>query len=519
MHKFLFFRRVYPRLWFLPRNLRRDLITHSLFDQQSNRRGNMLDRVNLKSNLARSLSMPANLDAKESQALQKNKDIQAGRAQTASNLSINMTESHQKNSSGAKQTYTLSGCLPGIFSVKSRTIGSNDENVQLQRPERRIPYADSLVEKTMAKFPLSPKTNAYQTYTDPSQNTSELTKEFALQQTILARKALYTPATMLAQELQQAATKLHQLYTELTPINQDALGARILGTQGLLPGKDRSDLGKVLEKVAQNNRVNANDRAIVIALMGDMGALYADTGATTGTARSKEASAALRSKLNEQLHMMGLHVPNKEIIQDIQKRGGSDTVGPNKKQERTRPSYQNDLEIPLRTGIHNRGKSADEVLEISQDDRLRQARWAVAQLDTTLIQNTTEPLAGHMSGSPAEILQVWDMLRGEKPNDQYMHALDSHRNNPSVWDPMHHLTEQTRAQHYARAAGAAAFLIGNGYHSAVEVTEGILNYTGQSLRSPNILDNEKNDAATLFGHGAATSLIGELLDTNAVSGN
>jgi hypothetical protein len=111
------------------------------------------------------------------------------------------------------------------------------------------------------------------------------------------------------------------------------------------------------------------------------------------------------------------------------------------------------------------------------------------------------------------------MLRGEQSNDQYMRVLDNQRNNPSVWDPMQHLNEEVRAQHYARAAGAAAFLIGNGYHSAVEVTEGILSYTGQRMRSPEILENGKKDAADLFGHGAATSLIGELLDAHAVSGS
>lgn len=203
----------------------------------------MLDRVTSKSNLARSLSMPANPDASASEALRKNQDIQLSRAQTTSNVSINNAEPNQTNSLGGKQAYTASGCLPGIFFVKSQATGSHDENVQLQRPERRMPYSDSLVAETTVKFPFLPKTNAYQTHADPSKNTSASTKELALHQTILARKALYTPSKMLTQELQQAAIKLHQLYTDLTPQNQNALGARILGTQGLLPGQDRSELG------------------------------------------------------------------------------------------------------------------------------------------------------------------------------------------------------------------------------------------------------------------------------------
>ena len=87
---------------------------------------------------------------------------------------------------------------------------------------------------------------------------------------------------------------------------------------------------------------------------------------------------------------------------------------------------------------------------------------------------------------------------------------------------MHELGEKHKAfassperkERLARSAAAAAFLVGQGYHSAMEVAEGVLRYDGQSLRKALEADKDtyKNqDAGDLLHAGAATHLIMELL--------
>lgn len=88
-----------------------------------------------------------------------------------------------------------------------------------------------------------------------------------------------------------------------------------------------------------------------------------------------------------------------------------------------------------------------------------------------------------------------------------------------VPSPLSDLTSAEQAQRYARAAGASAFLVGLGYHSAVEVLEGILVYTGQSIRTQGTLSSLQRDSAHLFGHGAATDLMTELFKTNTLPGS
>lgn len=122
-----------------------------------------------------------------------------------------------------------------------------------------------------------------------------------------------------------------------------------------------------------------------------------------------------------------------------------------------------------------------------------------------------------MSGSPAEILQTWDMLCGLTGEEQYVGALtrsSARQEREKFFHPMSDFTSVEQAQRYARAAGASAFLVGLGYHSTVEVLEGILVYTGQNIRTEGTLSQSQRDAAHLFGHGAATDLITELFITN-----
>lgn len=76
------------------------------------------------------------------------------------------------------------------------------------------------------------------------------------------------------------------------------------------------------------------------------------------------------------------------------------------------------------------------------------------------------------------------MLRGKKAHEQFIGILNAgneHNNKMLMLSP------EEQKQHFARAAGAGAYLVALGYHSAVEIIENILAYTGQSLRENDIL--------------------------------
>ncbi|MFC4159302.1 hypothetical protein [Chitinimonas lacunae] len=335
-----------------------------------------------------------------------------------------------------------------------------------------------------------------------------LTRDLALRQTAAARGLLYAPGDHLRNELGLAAVELYGLAESLGVHDgmQQALGARLLGSEGILAHQGPDALLGALRRVAQDlppgpSVASAQDRAVVLALMGDIGALYANTGATTGVeGRSPDQAEALRLLLSDQMARQGLTPPDTGSTQLVQAFGGSSAVGPAKKDERIRP--ENDR--PPRSGIHNLGQEVDQMLGIPANERLPATRWDVAQLRGERVLQSAEPLVGHMSGSPAEILQVWDMLRGDPPyTGVLLHQLFVPSN-----DPMGHLSQAAQDAHYARAAGASAFLVGMGYHSAVEVLEGTLTYSGQSVR---VAIDGQQDAAHLFGHGAATDLMNELM--------
>ncbi|OQS20456.1 hypothetical protein B0T41_21685 [Chromobacterium violaceum] len=309
------------------------------------------------------------------------------------------------------------------------------------------------------------------------------TRQLALLQTISARQVLYQPGEMLKNELCEAAEKLHQIYGSLEKDDQKSLGARLFGQEGVMHGHVPNDLLHLLKRVSENpDFVSGSDRATVIAFMGDIGALYTD---------SNEASVSLRKKLGDIITAANLTPPTEDSIRNAKQEGGSATVGPDKRIERSKPP----AELIDRTGIHNLGEEADDILGVSIGDRIPPLRWDVMHIDINRVANTVEPMVAHMSGSPAEILQTWDMLRGESPEQQFV-------------------TPHEQEQQLARAAGASAFLIGLGYHSAVEVLEGTLKYTGQSIRHNGVLHIGQRDAGHLFGQGAATDLMSEFFQAH-----
>ncbi len=330
------------------------------------------------------------------------------------------------------------------------------------------------------------------------QSAQATTKALALAQTVAARNVLYKPGDVLTQELAGAASVLHRVVSNLSPQHQGMLGAHLLGEGRLLAGKTTDDLLAALAR-AGSGSASATDRAVAIALMGDIGGFYTTPG---------NADQGLMTALNRQIQAQGLQVPDAAAVQRMREHGGSAAVGPDKRAERKVRSFDSPAHMPFRAGVHNSGLEADKALNVPASERIPDNRWAVFDIGTARIKETTEPLVGHMSASPAEILQTWDMLRGVSASDQYVGALPAR--DGSGLTPMSDLTPAEQEQRYARAAGAGAFLVGLGYHSAVEVLEGTLVYTGQSIRGEGTLDPSQRDSAHVFGHGAATELMSEL---------
>lgn len=396
------------------------------------------------------------------------------------------------------------------------------ENVPTKRSPRRSPPRERVGE-----------------HVDPailSSNDDSETLSLALSQTISARASLYWPSTELIDELSVAAHGLLG-YIDFLTKQEDGdsliigLCARVLGPEGLDPqdffieatrgtiidnpkglaefcrNTLESHLSSVYEGVDGPEIGHA--RAITIALLGDVGAFMTATGATTGTVRDEKVSIRLKESFSDYaLQIEGMGPEHRDLVNDSAQRGrnvgGGGVVGPTKSKERKRVDEE---ELIPRTGIHDCGKDADELLgRFEKKGHLVPTKWASARLHETRVNNIDEPLAGHMSASPSEILWTWDILAGR--------GLDSaYTGNPE---------KETDYFSSARAAGACAFLVGCGYHSALEVLHGTMIYVGQDpvevlphakeMRSIETGVQEPLDVGVLFHSGAATKLVEELLD-------
>lgn len=370
---------------------------------------------------------------------------------------------------------------------------------------------------------------------DPSHKSldSVLTSSLAMSQCVRARMLLYYPGASFNLQIGIAAYRLFSILNSLSGNNQRAFADRILGKEGLMPGKQIGDLANALRLVAENgldvtSKIScrlAHPRAVTIALMGDVGALFTDTGATTGVTRSPNDTDKLRLDLREILSEQGLSPPTLDVIRRVKDTGGTKKVGPSKSKERTREENK-----PKRTGIHDYGATADEWMRIPESIRIGSASWQLALISSDFVRLSREPLVGHMSASPSEILQCWDMLCGWEGDKQYTKPSikKTQLNNGRFRFGIEH----SDARH-ARAAGAVAMLQGVGFHSSLECLEGILFYLGQDIsvwynpwkkeepksnrpdvgynNTREIDGNPVLDASLIFAHGAATDLIGELL--------
>jgi len=328
---------------------------------------------------------------------------------------------------------------------------------------------------------------------DPREVSEQKTHHLALEQTVYARNLLYYPNDDLEKSLQEAAEALFKFANGLEPSLIRALGARILNQEGLLPYRKETDLVLALQRLALF-KTNTHDSLVCIALLGDIGALFADTGATTGVkGRTRAQEEILRNKFktfSKDLNN-GMDYFTEAIIDRIKSKRGSYAVGPNKSKERKRIGEE------TRSGIFNYGEKADDILKIDKKIRMPKTTWSVGTIEEVRL-NVLEPWAGHMSGSPAEILHVWDAMTGEDPLMSY---LDS-----NSYESISQLISPKRT---AKAAGASAFLVALGYHSAMECVEGTFGYLGQDFRIAGMI-SERQDAGHFLQSGASTSLMSGL---------
>lgn len=304
------------------------------------------------------------------------------------------------------------------------------------------------------------------------------THEMALKQTKAARALLYYPNHIVLEQLTKAASNLAAVFERLSPDNKDKLVSHLNGESRLVPGERPEKIIERLRAVGSEGPENALNIAVAIALMGDIGGYF-----TT----PHNASISLMSELKNGINDLGLSIPDDNKIQSLKTKGGSQSVGPTKKNERELAQAVN-YSV---SGIHNTGDEADNLLNINKDIRLPKQKWARFNLNSERLKNISEPLVGHMSASPFEILQSWDMLVGEKSEKQCNQSVDD-------------------VDAVARAAATSAFLIGLGFHSAVEVSEGIFKYLGKDFRSESIIGQGGIDMADLIGDGNATSMISDL---------
>ena len=321
----------------------------------------------------------------------------------------------------------------------------------------------------------------------------------ALRQSHAARGLLHSPGPALGKELGAAAGRLHEVLQQMNENVRAEISSHLTAEQRLLAGQDAvavcEAVGRVADSSDDASRCTATDRAVVLALMGDIGGLL-----TTPS----NGSLALHEGLRRALHAAGLEVPDSERIATLRSVGGSAAVGPRKRAERTLIRHAAGTPRMPRAGVQNTGQRADEALGIPMPQRIAANSWARFRLSAERTDAMREPMVGHMSASPAEILQVWDMLRGEPAQQQFVAGVAGDMETAP-------LTRTTARE--ARAAGCAAFLLGLGYHSAVEVLEGVLLHGGQSLRGPGLIEGDQ-DAGHLFGQGAATDIIVGLIDNH-----
>ncbi|WP_138922431.1 hypothetical protein [Hylemonella gracilis] len=137
---------------------------------------------------------------------------------------------------------------------------------------------------------------------------------------------------------------------------------------------------------------------------------------------------------------------------------------------------------------------------MSETTLLAKASPQEAKISRDKLDRVIEPLQGHMSGSPGEITAIADAAAGDRR--PFTRGMEGRHVGP--------LTGGSRAQTEAASALASAFLIGQGFHSAVEVYESVKKHQGEDIFQGRG-DRGKRDASDVAGNGEATAFISDLM--------
>ncbi len=340
-------------------------------------------------------------------------------------------------------------------------------------------------------------------YIDPSTQSSydETTYILALKQTAAARALLYFPSEDSKKQLSIAASNIQKVLRKLSPEAKDELCYRSVYKDGVFPVQKINLLENAIERV-RKKQGTGKENAALMALISDFDWVMTDS-------KNKNIKDEIRYAVNQTAN---LEYYSKEQRKNASRLAGSKTVAYGKK-FLSEIKYHEGIK-KTRGGIHDVSDTVDDLLGIVENKRINKPTWKFAEIDSSRVTNMQEPMVNQMSGSPLMTLIAFDMLTGENTSDQFVSA-HNYSPIPDIIDENlrygnnSKITATTLKKKINRAALAASYLIGSGFHSAVENVEGILAYTGQSLRNIDI-EIEK-DAGHIFQNGAATSLLSELM--------
>ena len=293
--------------------------------------------------------------------------------------------------------------------------------------------------------------------------TSEAATGKALKQTLAARKLFYLPGQVAIDELKKAATNLQSIVTfmkESVYTNTDFNRAFSNGVFNFMSQLDvEGAIGRVL-----TGRGTGKDNIGVLAIMGDIGTALMDY--VPGATDSKNLAfktlvtkmRTIQSKTETEFNAQSAQIKNA--------RGGS-VLCPSKKIDRATYAVPQGTSA-FRGGVFDLSERADTQLSIVSDasGKIPKCKWPWQTVPSTTIDNcNNEPWAGHLSGSIVEVFYVFDLLTGEDPLKSFGSVSLSNLQNK---------------QRDVKAALAAAFLVGLGYHSAVEVEITVRAYLGKN---------------------------------------
>lgn len=344
--------------------------------------------------------------------------------------------------------------------------------------------------------------------------------EKAVKQTKAARALLYKPNDVALTQLKIAADRLKpfvqlvdawdQVDTTLKPANKADLAKVDTNKvsvwnhflfnrqlEGGQLGKDtkKNDQLSIIGRISNKNGTGY-DHAAFLALVGDIGTAIGDY-----SVKQPKDDIEEKKKFEVYAQIFGQFkntaslstVPKKDealklIAKVLYDQRSGDTITSNNKKKERGLVFNTDKSVklePARSGVFdcNKDKKIDKELGFKDDSKelIPPTKWPYQTVEKATIDKCAkEPWAGHYSGSINEVLMVLDLLIYTSSNDENLaHPLLSFELSKEETDkftaiqgftlPDFKSPNLNDAKREARAALAAAFLVGGGYHTANEV--------------------------------------------------